>query len=227
MPAMAGERTVLVVEDEPSLREIVARYLESRGFSVLQAGNGEQALTEAARRPDLVVLDLILPGMNGMEVCRRLRGVSSTPIIMLTARAEERDRILGLMAGADDYIVKPFSLAELAARVCAVLRRSAAPMTPAPIGDMTLDPGARTLSRAGVEIPLTCREFDLLAHLAHHPCQALSRRELLDRVWGSASCLDPNTLSVHIRRLRLKIESDPDRPSLIQTVWGVGYKLVP
>jgi len=225
--------SVLVVDDEPTIAEVVARYLERSGYSTQIATDGLQAVASAARhRPDLVVLDLMLPGLDGLEVMRRLRDQDRDRIavILLTAKGEESDRVIGLRLGADDYVVKPFSPAELVARVDAVLRRiDTSPEHEAPLelDNMTIDPGARRLFVEGREVPLTQREFELLLFLARHPGRAFSRNQLMDAVWQYAFYSDTSTVTVHIRRLRSKIEADPARPAHIQTVWGVGYRFQP
>jgi DNA-binding response OmpR family regulator len=225
--------SVLVVDDEPTIAEVVARYLERSGYRTQIATDGLQAVASAARhRPDLVVLDLMLPGLDGLEVMRRLRDQDRDRIavILLTAKGEESDRVIGLRLGADDYVVKPFSPAELVARVDAVLRRidtSPEHEEPIQVDDMTIDPGARRLFVGGREVPLTQREFELLLFLARHPGQAFSRNQLMDAVWQYAFYTDTSTVTVHIRRLRSKIEADPSRPAHIQTVWGVGYRFQP
>ncbi|MFI2372656.1 response regulator transcription factor [Streptomyces sp. NPDC018833] len=224
--------TILVVDDDPTVAEVVTGYLERAGFAVDRAADGPQALRLAAgRRPDLVVLDLMLPGMDGLEVCRRLRAdvtAASVPVIMLTARGDEDDRILGLEIGADDYVTKPFSPRELVLRVESVLRRGGAarerrggPVLAA--GGVELDPTARRAVKDGRELSLTLREFDLLAHLMRHRGEAIGRERLMQEVWGWEFG-DLSTVTVHVRRLRGKIEDDPARPRLIHTVWGVGYR---
>ncbi len=225
--------TVLVVDDEPTIAEVVARYLERAGYRTRIAGDGPAAIeAAAAHRPDLVVLDLMLPGVDGLEVMRRLREQDSDRIavILLTAKGEESDRVIGLRLGADDYVVKPFSPAELVARVDAVLRRvdtSPAPEAKLELSDMTIDPGARRVIVRGEEVQLTQREFDVLLFLARHPGQVFSRNQLMDAVWQYSFYTDTSTVTVHIRRLRSKIEVDPARPAHIQTVWGVGYRFQP
>jgi len=225
--------SVLVVDDEPTIAEVVSRYLERAGYRTRVASDGAQALELVARsRPDLVVLDLMLPGIDGLEVMRRLRQPDRDPIgvILLTAKGEESDRVIGLRLGADDYVVKPFSPAELVARVDAVLRRvETAPAQEAPIelSDMTIDPAARQVFVRGEEVVLTQREFDVLLFLARHPGQAFSRNQLMDAIWQYSFYTDTSTVTVHIRRLRAKIEVDPGQPRHIQTVWGVGYRFVP
>jgi DNA-binding response OmpR family regulator len=220
--------TVLVVDDEPIVREVVVKYLRREGFRTLEAGDGNaaKALVEA-ERPDLVVLDLMLPGADGLSVCRWIRSQSSLPVIMLTARGEEADRIVGLELGADDYVTKPFSPRELAARVRTVLRRASSP--PAPdqhlvFGDLEIDSLTREVTLAGREVRLTAREFDLLWFLASHPRRVFSRDQLMDRVWGYSAALDTGTVTVHIRRLREKLERDASRPERLETIWGVGYR---
>lgn len=222
---------VLVVDDDPTVAEVVAGYLDRAGFTVERAADGPAALERAAAaRPDLVVLDLMLPGMDGLEVCRRLRAGGPVPVIMLTARGDEDDRILGLEVGADDYVTKPFSPRELVLRVASVLRRArtrtAAPGAAAPplrAAGITLDVAARRVTKDGAELALTLREFDLLAFLLRHPGRACGREELMREVWGWEFG-DLSTVTVHVRRLRGKVEDDPARPRLIQTVWGVGYR---
>jgi len=228
-----GATRVLVVDDDPTVSEVVARYLVRDGYEVDVAADGPSALEAAAEHwPDLVVLDLMLPGLDGLEVCRRLRARGSVPVIMLTARGDESDRIAGLELGADDYVAKPFSPRELVARVRSVLRRANAtpPSDPTPsllvAGDLVVDLTAREVRRAGVLVPLTSREFDLLAFLVAHPREAFRREDLLERVWGW-SFGDTSTVTVHIRRLREKVEDDPSAPSHLATVWGVGYRFDP
>jgi DNA-binding response OmpR family regulator len=220
---------VLVVDDDPTVSDVVRRYLERAGFAVTLSGDGLDALARYQRdRPDLVVLDLMLPGLSGLEVCRRLRAADpGLPIIMLTALGEESDRVLGLELGADDYLTKPFSPRELTLRVQSVLRRSLA--RPAPVPETLTDGGlvvdvARRIARLdAVELALTVREFDLLVFLMRHPGRAFKRAELLESVWGWTFG-DQSTVTVHVRRLREKVEADPADPKRIQTVWGVGYR---
>ena len=225
--------SVLVVDDEPTIGEVVARYLERAGYATRVAADGRAALAAVDERlPDLVVLDLMLPGIDGLEVVRRIRdaGRDRTAVILLTARGEESDRIVGLRLGADDYVVKPFSPAELVARVDAVLRRydtSPDPEPPLGFGALRIDPTSRRVYLDGVEASLTQREFELLLFLARHPGQAFTRYQLMDRVWRHTYVSDTSTVTVHIRRLRAKIEPEPQRPRWIQTVWGVGYRFQP
>ncbi|MET9856422.1 response regulator transcription factor [Streptomyces sp. NPDC006450] len=226
---------ILVVDDDPTVAEVVTGYLRRAGHTVESVADGPAALARAALlRPDLVVLDLMLPGLDGLEVCRRLRAAGPVPVIMLTARGDEDDRIAGLERGADDYVTKPFSPRELVLRVASVLRRAAAagaavagaaeaPLTGAGI---TLDPATHRAAKDGRELALTVREFDLLAHFLRYPGQAHGREELMREVWGW-DFGDLSTVTVHVRRLRAKVEEDPGRPKLIQTVWGVGYRFEP
>jgi DNA-binding response OmpR family regulator len=223
---------VLVVDDDPTVSEVVARYLERDGYTVETVADGRTALDRAlAEPPDLVVLDLMLPGIDGLEVCRRLRALAPVPIVILTARGQENDRIVGLDLGADDYVAKPFSTKELVARVRAVLRRARGPLAPsgpdAPSvyadGDLEVDVAARQARLAGAVVSLTAREFELLAFLVRHPGRAFRREELLEGVWGYRYG-DTSTVTVHVRRLREKIEPDPSAPVRIATVWGVGYR---
>lgn len=226
---MANER-VLIVEDEATVAEVVGRYLERDGYRVRRVADGARAMAAVAEfRPDLVVLDVMLPNRGGLEICRELRAVGSTPVIMLTARGEEQDKILGLELGADDYVTKPFSPGELVARVKAVLRRSgesagAAAGEVIRAGDLEIDTATRRVMRAGAGIDLTAREFDMLAHMAAHPGRVYTREHLLRDVWGYDFFGDDSTVTVHVRRLREKLEPDPARPRYITTVWGVGYR---
>ena len=223
---------VLVVDDDHTVREVVVSYLRAAGHAVDEAVDGEQALATMHRHPaDLVVLDLMLPGIDGLEVCRRLRSTGTVPVIMLTALGEETDRVVGLEQGADDYLTKPFSPRELVLRVDSVLRRAGERRTapaPGPVadGDLVVDPTRHVVTRAGRELPLTVREFDLLHHLVVHPGVAFSREQLLADVWGW-SFGDQSTVTVHVRRLREKVERDPTRPTRLRTVWGVGYRWEP
>lgn len=220
---------VLVVDDDPTVAEVVVLYLERAGFVVESVRDGAEALARvAAAPPALVVLDLMLPGMDGLEVCRRLRTLGSVPVVMLTARGDEEDRVIGLELGADDYVSKPFSPRELTARVRAVLRRvehvqDAGGACVFDFGDVVIDVSAREVSVLEVPVSLTAREFDLLVYLATRPRQACRREELLEQVWGYTYG-DTATVTVHIRRLREKLEIDPSTPSWIKTVWGVGYR---
>ncbi len=224
--------SVLVVDDEPMVREVLARYLEKEGFVVRTAEDGEQALScfEAAE-PDVVLLDLMLPRIDGLEVFRRLRDKGAPAVIMLTAKGEETDRVVGLELGADDYVVKPFSPREVVARVRAVLRRSAAatarPTDVLTFGGLRIDPRRREAELDGRAIKLTRKEFDLLHALASEPGTTFSRTRLLDEVWDSAWDGDGSTVTVHVRRLREKIEHDPSDPRHLVTVWGIGYRFEP
>jgi DNA-binding response OmpR family regulator len=228
---MCTMTTVLVVDDEPIVREVVVRYLRREGYRTLEAGDGDRARELVEREsPGLVVLDLMLPGTDGLALCRWIRSRSDLPVIMLTARGEEADRIVGLELGADDYVTKPFSPRELAARVRTVLRR-AAPNPPAAerlaFGDLEIDGAGREVHKAGRLLRLTAREFDLLWFFACNPRRVFSRAQLMDRVWGYEAALDTGTVTVHVRRLREKIEPDPSQPQLLETVWGVGYRFSP
>jgi DNA-binding response OmpR family regulator len=230
--AVAPRRRILVVDDEASIREVLTQYLELEGFTVLQAADGVEALRSAeAQPPDLVVLDLMLPGMDGLEVCRRLRATSAVPILMLTARSDETDKLAGFAVGTDDYVTKPFSPREVVVRVQAIMRRIEATSVPAMVlddtlhlGNLTIRPQLRYVEREGTPIELTAKEFDLLHFLATHPKQVFTRQQLLDNVWDYGYYGDASTVTVHIRRLREKVELDPARPRHIKTVWGVGYK---
>jgi DNA-binding response OmpR family regulator len=240
MPSPSADQSafVLVVDDEPTIGEVLCRYLERAGFQAGVAGDGPQAIAMSTqRKPDLVILDIMLPGIDGLEVMRRLHesGDPTHPkpaVILLTAKGEESDRIVGLRRGADDYVVKPFSPGELLARVQAVLRRSSATPedrdgAPLSFDGLAIDPAARSVSLHGREIGLTQREFDLLLFLARHPGRVFSRDQLIDLVWQLPFCNDSSTVTVHVRRLRAKIEPDPGQPRFIQTVWGVGYRFTP
>jgi DNA-binding response OmpR family regulator len=220
---------ILVVEDEPMVAEVVERYLRRDGYDVDVVHDGEAALTTfEASPPDLIVLDLMLPFVDGIEVCKRVRARGATPIIMLTARGEEIDKLVGLEIGADDYVTKPFSPRELAARVKAVLRRTA--QLPAANGDalrfgnLRINSATRRVDNEQGEVTLTAREFDLLHYLASNPGQVFTRDQLLEAVWDISFPGDDGTVTVHMRRLRAKVEADPSRPRHLKTVWGVGYK---
>ncbi len=224
---------MLVVEDDVNVSEVVVRYLESEGFEATAVADGYAALSNArAQPPDLVVLDLMLPGLDGFEVCSRLRASTPVPVIMLTARGDEDDRILGLELGADDYITKPFSPRELIGRVKAVLRRANTPTVLVPATevilaqDLTIDVTSHVVLRGDDIVALTAREFDLLVFLASQPRRVFRREELLEHVWGYTYG-DTATVTVHIRRLREKIEIDSSSPRILTTVWGVGYRFDP
>ena len=228
-----SDALILVVEDEPNISEVISLYLKRGGFQVITASDGQAAIALLSQQlPDLVILDIMLPKIDGLAVSRWLRQRSDTPIILLTAKREEADRIAGLEMGADDYVVKPFSPQELVSRVRAVLRR-ARPTSetsgeqPLTFHDLLVDPRSRLVTREGQEIILTVKEFDLLWHLAIHPRQVFTRDQLLESVWGMSDYIDPSTVTVHIRRLREKIESNPSSPQHILTVWGLGYKFQP
>ncbi|MCI0397854.1 MAG: response regulator transcription factor [Chloroflexi bacterium] len=233
---MTESEEILVVDDEASVVEVVSLYLRREGFQVRTARDGRQALAAIHERlPALVVLDLMLPKVDGLEIMRRLRDDPATnvPVIMLTARSQETDRIYGLELGADDYVVKPFSPAELVARVKTVLRRSRGPAglqqegRPIKYDDLVIDPLTRLVHVRGQEVELTATEFNLLWFMASHPRQVFSRDRLLENVWGFSDYVDPSTVTVHIRRLREKIEVNPSQPQRLLTVWGVGYKFEP
>ncbi len=231
--------TVLVVEDDASLRDGLARRLADAGYRVDTAATGPDALAAAAAHPpDVVLLDVMLPGMDGLDVCRRLRAeFPLLAIVMLTARADELDRVVGLEVGADDYVTKPFSVHEVLARVRAALRRAravgerlaAAPSgaddAPIAVGGLVVDPVRRTVTRGGAEVALTVREFDLLLFLARHPGQPFTRSQLLERIWGITYEGYDRTIDSHVQRLRAKVEADVGDPQVVRTVWGVGYKL--
>ena len=233
MPDTHTRGDILVVDDEPTIGDVVARYLERAGYATRVAGDGNKALAlHDERAADLIVLDLMLPGVDGLEVMRRIRKDRRRrpAIILLTAKGEETDRIVGLSLGADDYVVKPFSPAELVARVDAVLRRvDPEPESEPPLefGSLRIEPLARRVLVDGEECALTVREYELLLFFARHPGQAFSRHELMDRVWGYSFYTDTSTVTVHIRRLRGKIERDPSHPRHIETVFGIGYRFAP
>jgi DNA-binding response OmpR family regulator len=245
-----AQATLLVVDDEKTLRDMLEYNLKREGYRVLTAAEGGEAIGLAyAEQPDLVILDIMLPGMSGLDVCRAIRKQLTVPILMLSAREEEIDKVLGLELGADDYMTKPFGLRELLARVHAMLRRAemlhaqaqAAPLAPAQIaapepagvtapralaaGDLTIDLAGHAVTLAGRPVELKPKEFDLLAFLASYPGQVFSREVLLDRVWGYEFVGGTRTVDVHVRWLRQKVEADPARPQMIKTVYGVGYKL--
>jgi DNA-binding response OmpR family regulator len=228
MPRMA---TVLVVDDEPVVREVVVRYLEREGYRTLEADDGDAARALLERHdPALVILDLMLPGMDGLDLCRWIRNRSELPVIMLTARGEEADRIVGLELGADDYVTKPFSPRELVARIRSVLRRSEPAIAAGgrlSFDELEIDPSTREVLVDGRSQRLTAKEFDLLYFLASHPRQVFGRDQLMASVWGYESAVDTGTVTVHIRRLREKLERDPSRPRRLETVWGVGYRFRP
>ncbi len=224
---------ILVVDDEPTIRTILASYLEREGYSVVSAADGDLAVAAVAEhRPDLILLDVLLPGYDGLTVMARVRRDHATPIILLTARGEESDRIAGLRLGADDYVVKPFSPAEVVARVGAVLRRrdasgAAGQAEVLAFGPVVVDCVRRVVSVSGRRVELTAREFDLLQFLARQPGRAFSRDEIMRAVWRSSVYDDTSTVTVHVRRLRQKLERDPLAPCHLVTVWGVGYRLDP
>lgn len=234
MTAMSGQ-DILVVDDEASVVEVVSLYLRREGYEVRSAADGQLALDAIAeQQPTLIVLDLMLPKVGGIEILRQVRQRwADVPVIMLTARGQETDRIYGLELGADDYVVKPFSPAELVARVKAVLRRTQSGATAQDGGpliqfdELEIDPPTRLVKVRGETVDLTATEFNLLEFLAEHPRQVFSRDKLLDNVWGYTEYVDPSTVTVHIRRLREKIEADPGKPRCLITVWGVGYKFDP
>lgn len=246
-PRPEQQTTILVVDDEKTLRDMLDYNLRREGYRVLTAADGSEAVHLAlAEHPDLIILDIMLPGMNGFDVCRAVRKELTVPILMLSAREEEIDKVLGLELGADDYMTKPFGLRELLARVHAMLRRAemvqvrqpviAGPSgeTPLPVdqeipralvaGELVINPGSRTVTLAGEPVETRPKEFDLLVFLASHPMQVFSREILLDRVWGYEFVGGTRTVDVHVRWLRQKLEADPANPQIIQTVYGVGYK---
>jgi two-component system, OmpR family, response regulator ResD len=231
MTVTGSRGSILVVDDEPVITDVVSRYLERAGYSTRVAADGFEALRLAGDAvPDLVVLDVLMPGLDGLEVMRELHETRPTRVILLTAKGEASDRIAGLQRGADDYVVKPFSPAELVARVDAVLRRAEPePEREQPIvyDDLEIDPAARTVLVRGEPVQLTVREFDLLLFLVRHPGQAFSRDQLMDSIWDYTFYTDTSTVTVHMRRLRAKVELDPSEPRWLQTVWGVGYRFQP
>jgi DNA-binding response OmpR family regulator len=220
--------TVLVVDDEQIVREVVVRYLEREGYRTLEADDGDRARELLEQEsPNLIVLDLMLPGTDGLSLCRWIRSRSDLPVIMLTARGEETDRIVGLELGADDYVTKPFSPRELVARVRTVLRRSASPVRRAEhlaFDGLEIEASTREVRKRDEEVSLTAKEFDLLWFLASNPRRVFSRDQLMHRIWGYDPPVDTGTVTVHIRRLRRKIEDDPSNPRFLETVWGVGYR---
>ena len=237
---MSHER-ILIVEDEATVAEVVGRYLERDGYSVRHVADGAEAMAAvAAFQPNLVVLDVMLPNRDGMDICRELRATGGTAVILLTARGEETDKIVGLGLGADDYVTKPFSPSEVVARVKAVLRRTAAtPIASADgdkdgdrdrvgeqirVADLVIDLATRRVTRGDTALELTAKEFDLLAHMAAHPDRVYTRDHLLRDVWGYDFIGDDSTVTVHVRRLREKLELDPAKPRYLTTVWGVGYR---
>ncbi|HSL41789.1 MAG TPA: response regulator transcription factor [Anaerolineales bacterium] len=229
-----NENLILVVEDEASIAEVVSLYLKRAGYSVHIASDGRQAMNLFEKEmPAFVILDLMLPEVDGLSLTRWLRDRSNVPIIMLTARREEIDRIAGLEMGADDYVVKPFSPQELVSRVRAVLRRAGREQLEADydrsldFDELSINPRSRVVTVNNEPVELTAKEFDMLHLLARHPKQVFTREQLLERVWGGALYIDPGTVTVHVRRLREKIEADPSHPMRLLTVWGVGYKFEP
>jgi DNA-binding response OmpR family regulator len=229
-----NKKNILVVEDEASIAEVVSLYLQRAGFSVQIAADGKKAMSVFEReQPDFVILDLMLPEVDGLSLTRWLRDRSDVPIIMLTARREEMDRIAGLEMGADDYVVKPFSPQELVSRVRAVMRRLGRDQAEAEherslsFDGLSIDPRSRVVHIKNYEVELTAKEFDMLYLLARHPKQVFTREQLLERVWGGSQYIDPGTVTVHVRRLREKIEQDASKPVRLITVWGVGYKFEP
>ena len=231
--AEPGSNSILVVDDEPMVREVLTNYLDVEGFDVIEAGDGEEAVTAIAEHsPALVLLDLMLPKRNGLEVLTFIRNTSQMPVILLTARGEEADRRRGLEAGADDYVVKPFSAREVVARVKTVLRRSGDLGENGPLltefGDIVVDPARRVVHKNGRPVDLPRKEFDLLTCFLAHPGEAMSREDLLQKVWASSTeWQDPSTVTVHVRRLRGRLETDPSAPAHFVTVFGVGYRFEP
>jgi len=229
---MTKQISILVVDDEETIREVVRRYLEREGFLVREAADGYETLDSIKENPpDLIILDLMLPGIDGLSLTQHIRTDRQIPIIMLTAKSEPSDRIRGLDLGADDYVTKPFSPQEIVSRVRAVLRRAnpdqgSSPQSKIEFERIAVEPSSRSVFIDAQEISLTAKEFDLLFYFAQHPQQVFTRAQLLADVWGDELYTDPSTVTVHIRRLREKVESDPSQPTLICTVWGVGYKFV-
>ncbi|MCA9757187.1 MAG: response regulator transcription factor [Candidatus Eisenbacteria bacterium] len=220
--------TVLVIEDDARISELVAKNLDASGFRALRAADGDRGLSLFKEHdPDLVILDLMIPGVEGLEVCRRIRAGSQVPVLMLTARGDETDKLLGFEVGADDYLTKPFSTRELIARVRALLRRAGSEGTSDPVlrrGDLVIDPARRVVERSGAPIELTSLEFDLLRFLAQRPGFVYTRDQLLHRVWGDDRVVDDRSIDSLVSRLRRKVEADPARPRYVQTVWGTGYR---
>jgi DNA-binding response OmpR family regulator len=227
---MKINQSILIVDDEETIREVVRRYLEREGFSVEEAADGYEALDLIRSiSPDLIILDLMLPGIDGLSLTQHIRQDRQIPILMLTAKGEASDRIRGLDLGADDYVAKPFSPQEVVSRVRAIIRRTnkepqAGFGGKLIFGDLTIDPVSRMVSLENNAVTLTVKEFDLLYFFARNPRQVFSRAQLLEHVWGDELYTDPSTVTVHIRRLREKIESDPGKPKYLLTVWGIGYK---
>ncbi len=224
--SMSNQKDILVVEDEDNIREVIGRYLEREGFNVREAADGYAALDAISEKePDLIVMDLMLPGIDGLTLTRQVQQQSGTPIIILTARGDTSDRIRGLDWGADDYLPKPFSPRELVSRIHAVLRRvGEATVSEIAFGDVTMAQSSRQVEVGGQSVSLTAREFDLLRFMAGHPSQVFSRESLLDNVWGPDFSGDPSTVTVHMRHLREKVEQEPSAPRHLVTVWGVGYR---
>ena len=227
---MKINQSILIVDDEETIREVVRRYLEREGYSVKEAADGFEALDLIrSSSPDLIILDLMLPGIDGLSLTQHIRQDRQIPILMLTAKGEANDRIRGLDLGADDYMAKPFSPQEVVSRVRAILRRTDKE-TEVGIGkklifgNLAIDPVSRMVSLEGDKVTLTAKEFDLIYFFASNPRQVFSRLQLLEHVWGDELYTDPSTVTVHIRRLREKIESDPSQPKYLLTVWGIGYK---
>jgi DNA-binding response OmpR family regulator len=228
-------RRVLVVDDESNIRDVLCRYLAAEGFLTTQATDGDEALRQVvATPPDMIILDLMLPGLDGLEVCRRIRATSAVPILLLTAKGEELDKVTGFSVGADDYVTKPFSPREVVMRVQAMMRRVQATSVPAMVqngtlhfGTLIIRPQLHLAESDGVALDLTSKEFDLLYFLASHPRQVFTRQQLLDHVWDIGYFGDISTVTVHIRRLREKVEAEPSSPRHVKTVWGVGYKFDP
>lgn len=241
---MADSRrpTVLIVDDEENIRDAIAYTLKREGFEVLLAATGNEAIDLARKLPDVVLLDIMLPGIDGLEVLRRLRAESNVPVLMLSAKGDEIDRVLGLEIGADDYITKPFAMRELVARVRAVVRRVGMDSTPVPerqvtpvasegsllkTGNLVIDLAGRAVTRDGAAVELNPKEFDLLAYFVKHPGVVMTREALLREVWGYEFRVDTRTVDVHIRWLRLKLEQTPATPKMLLTVRGTGYRFVP